>query len=281
MIGIDTILGLLELVVLTGHIRGEQPVSALVTAPPEAGKTTMVMKFVPNEGLVVLTDCTAYGIMRDYRESITRGRVKHLVIPDLVRPMSRGRDTVHSLTAFLNALIEEGVVSISTYAEHVGVQGQGNALQAQIPVRCGLITTMAQGILLDGRHHWARMGFMSRLLPISYTYNASTQLDIHRAIADREYLTDTPMRLDLPTEDVEIRLQSPQTDGLITLASGLNSIIASTDNPERVYGFRLQRNLQRLAMASALKHGRETVNQEDVDYLRSLSGCINLEYYPL
>jgi len=281
MIGIDTILGLLELIVLTGHIRGEQPVSAIVTAPPEAGKTTMVMKFVPNEGLVVLTDCTAYGIMYDYGESITRGRIKHLVIPDLIRPMSRGRDTVHSLVAFLNALIEEGVMSISTYAEHVGVQNQGDNAQNQIPVRCGLITTMAQGILLDGRHHWARMGFMSRMLPISYTYNASTQLDIHRSIANRDYLSDTPMQLDLPREDVEIRLQSPQTDDLITLASGLNSIIASSNNPERVYGFRLQRHLQRLAMASALKHGRNIVTQEDLDYLRSLSGCINLEYYPL
>jgi hypothetical protein len=279
MIGINTILGLLELVVFTGHIRGEQPVSALVTAPPEAGKTSMVMKFVPNDGLVVLTDCTAFGIMRDYGQSIIQGRVKHLVIPDLIRPMSRGKDTVHSLVAFLNALIEEGVVSISTYAEHVGVQNQGNS--AQVPVRCGLITTMAQGVLLDGRHHWARMGFMSRLLPISYTYNASTQLDIHRSIANRDYLSDTPIHLNLPTEDVEIRLHSPQTDELITLASGLNSIITSTNNPERVYGFRLQKHLQRLAMASALKHGRDIVSQDDVDYLRSLSGCINLEYYPL
>jgi len=281
MIGINTILGLLELVVLTGHIRGERPVSVLITAPVEGGKTTMVMKFVPNEGLVVLTDCTAFGIMRDYGQSIAQGRVKHLVIPDLIRPMSRGRDTVHSLVAFLNALIEEGVVSISTYAERVGVQNQENAGQNRLPVKCGLITTMAQGILLDGRHHWVRMGFMSRLLPISYTYNAGTQLEIHRAIANREYLSDTPIRLNLPREDAEIRLQSPQTDNLITLASGLNSIIASTNNPERVYGFRLQRHLQALAMASALKHGRDVVTQEDVDYLRSLSGCINLEYYPL
>jgi len=281
VIGINTILQLLELVVVTGHIRGERPVSVLVTAPPEAGKTSMVMKFAQNQGLVVLTDCTAFGIMRDYGQSIAQGRVKHLLIPDLIKPMSRGKDTVHSLVAFLNALVEEGVVSISTYAEKIGVQAQGSPAQNRLPVRCGLITTMAQGILLDGRHHWARMGFMSRLLPISYTYNAGTQLAIHRAIASREYLSDTPIPLNLPTEDVEIGLQSPQTDALITLASGLNSILSSVNNPERVYGFRLQRHLQALAMASALKHGRDTVTQEDVDYLRSLSGCINLEYYPL
>ena len=280
MIGIENIINLLELVVITGHIKGEQPVSVLLTAPPEAGKTTMVMKFVSNEGLVVLTDCTAYGIMRDYKESITQGSVKHLVIPDLIRPMSRGKDTVHSLVAFLNALIEEGVISISTYAETVGVQNQRNTATNQTPVRCGLITTMAQGILGDGRHHWARMGFMSRMLPISYTYNAGTQLNIHRSIADRAYLSDAQIQLNLPDEDVQIILQAPQTNDLITLASQLNSI-TSANNPERVYGFRLQKHLQRLAMASALKNGRDIVNQEDVEYLSSLSCFINLEYYPL
>ena len=281
MIGINNITNLLELVVWSGHIRGEQPVSVLLTAPPEAGKTSMVMKYSPNEGLVVLTDCTAYGIMRDYREAITTGRIRHIIIPDFIKPMSRGMDTVHSLVAFLNSLIEEGVISISTYAEQVGVQSLEDAGQSQIPVRCGLITTIAQGILHDGRHHWARMGFMSRMLPISYTYNAGTQLSIHRSIASRDYASDEPVRLHLPVEDVEIRLQSPQSDDIITLASGLNSIISSVNNPERVYGFRLQKHLQRLAMASALKHGRDIVNQEDVDYLRSLVGCVNLEYYPI
>ena len=281
MIGIDNITNLLELVVWSGHIRGEQPVSAMLTAPPEAGKTSMVMKYASNERLVVLTDCTAFGIMRDYRAAITAGQIRHLIIPDFIKPMSRGMDTVHSLVAFLNSLIEEGVISISTYAERVGVQSIEDAGQTQIPVRCGLITTIAQGILHDGRHHWARMGFMSRMLPISYTYNAGTQLSIHRSIANRDYAVDEPVRLHLPDEDVEIRLQSPQSADLITLASGLNSIISCVNNPERVYGFRLQKHLQRLAMASALKHGRDIVNQEDIDYLRSLVGCVNLEYYPI
>jgi Holliday junction resolvasome RuvABC ATP-dependent DNA helicase subunit len=53
MIGIDNITNLLELVVWSGHIRGEQPVSAMLTAPPEAGKTSMVMKYASNERLVV------------------------------------------------------------------------------------------------------------------------------------------------------------------------------------------------------------------------------------
>jgi len=282
MIGTDTIIKLLELVVLSGHIKGEQPVSVLVTAPVEAGKTEIVMKYSQVSGCVALTDVTAYGIMRDYGQSIIAGKVRHLIIPDMIKPMSRGRDTVHSLIAFFNTLIEEGVLRISTYAERIGAPSDGISLETpQIPVRCGLIATMAQDVLLDGRHHWSRMGFMSRMLPISYTYNASTQLGIHRSIANRAYLSDTPIQLSLPSEDVEIRLESPQASDIITLASGLTSIITSSNNPERVYGFRLQKDLQRLVMASALKEGRDTVAQADVDYVSSLVSCINLEYYPI
>lgn len=63
-------------------------------------------------------------------------------------------------------------------------------------------------------------------------------------------------------------------------AGGLTAIVGR-NSPEKIYGFRLQKHLQRLAMASALKNGRDIVTQSDVDYIRSLSGCINLEYYPL
>jgi hypothetical protein len=280
MIGVDNIISLLELVVLTGYIKGEQPVSVLVTAPVEAGKTELVDKFGQNKDCVILTDATAYGIMRDYGQAILDGKIKFLIIPDLIKPMSRGKDTVHSLIAFFNALVEEGVLRISTYAEKVGVPSFGAEIDLPIPVKCGLIATMAKGVLLDGRHHWARMGFMSRMLPISYDYTVNTQIEIHRSIARREYIDDTLINLELPTEDVEVKLELPQSNDLVVLTASLVSVF-SKNSPEKIYGFRLQKHLQRLAMASALKEGRDTVVQADVDYIRSLSGCINLEYYPI
>ena len=276
MIGLTRILELLELVIFSAYVKGEQPVSVLITAPVEAGKTELVLKFGGNKGCVVLTDATAYGIMRDYGQGIIDGTVKHLIIPDLIKPVSRGKDTVHSLIAFFNALVEEGIVRVSTYAERIGVLDAERA----IPVKCGLIATMAKGFLLDGRHHWSRMGFMSRMLPISYDYAASTQMDIHDSISRRDYLDDAPIVLALPDSEIEVRLESHEAENLKMLTSAVMSVF-STNRPERVYGFRLQKQLQRLAMASALRDGRDIVTQVDVDYIRSLSGCINLEYSPI
>jgi hypothetical protein len=281
MIKVNKILDLLELVVWSGYIKGEQPVSALVTAPVEAGKTEVIMKFAQNKGVIALTDVTAYGINRDYGQLIINKKIRHLIIPDLVKPMSRGKDTVHSLIAFLNSLIEEGVLRISTYAERIGAPVDGADLQVQpTPVKCGLIATLAKDILADGRHHWSRMGFMSRLLPISYDYGVTTKMEIQQSIARMDYRGDTPINLNLPSDDVAVKLDLPQGTELMMLT---NTLISQRikNNPETVYGFRLQKHLQRLAMASAVKDGRDIVQQKDVDLIKDLSTVINLEYYPI
>jgi len=280
MIGVDDIVNLLELVVFSGHIKGEQPVSALVTAPVEAGKTELVLKFAQNKGCVALTDVTEFGIMRDYGQAIIKGEIRHLIIPDLIKPMSRGKDTVHTLITFFNSLIEEGVLRISTYAQRIGAPSQVKSEAQPIPARCGLIATMAKDVLLDGRHHWSRMGFMSRLLPISYDYSPNTQLEIHKSIARRAYIEDKPIKLDLPSEDVEVRLDSAQGEELMSLTAMLTAL-SSQNKAEKVYGFRLQRHLQRLAMASAIRDGRQVVQQQDLEAIRQLAICINLEYYPI
>jgi len=246
----------------------------LVTAPPEAGKTEMVMKYATNKGCVALTDCTAYGIMRDYKEGIEQRKVRHLIIPDFVRPLSRGKDTVHSLTAFLNSLIEEGILGISTYAETVKPD------PTKTHVKCGLITTLAKGELLDGRHRWASMGFMSRLLPVSYTYTTAAQLKIHESIAGKEYLHEQPIVLELPDKDVRVKLGKAEGERLIRL-TGLLTVQPAKGDAEKMYGFRLQKHLQRLVMANALKDARDITTSEDVDLLEDLSSVMNLEYNPL
>jgi hypothetical protein len=281
MVGVDNIIKILELVVFSGHIKGEQPVSAVVASLPEAGKTEMIMKLMDNEGCLVLTDVTAYGIMKDYAKRIAEKEIRHIIIPDLIKPMSRGKDTVHSLIAFLNCLLEEGVMKMSTYAMSVGVPSEGMSVSSPtLPIKCGLITAMAKEVLLDGRHGWARMGFMSRLLPVSYGYNVNTQLSIHKSIAERQYQSEAKIKLNLPKEDIEVKLDIKEADALMILSTALSSI-GNKANPQKVYGFRLQKILQRLAMANAISEVRDTVEEKDVEVIRQLAVYMNLDFNPL
>ena len=124
------------------------------------------------------------------------------------------------------------------------------------------------------------MGFMSRMLPVSYDYGVNAQIDIHHSIARREYLGTGTIRLDLPKEDLEVSLELAEAEELVNLTALLKGLNAK-NSPESVYGFRLQKQLQRLAMANAIRDKRDIVTQSDVDYIRSLASCINLEYYPI
>ncbi len=301
MIKVKRILGIIELAIYSAYIKGEQPVSVLITASPEAGKTNLVLKFSHNKGCLELGDATAYGIIKYYGKKICTREIRHLIIPDLVKPMSRQKETVHNLIAFFNSLIEEGIVRTATYAEHLEVkpgedddeeekdncekkdsEDDNNEVDRQaIAVKCGLIATLAKEMMLDGRHHWTRMGFMSRMIVVSYDYDIITQVLIHDAIAERRYLSDEKITLNLPEEDVEIKLNKQKAMEISKLATQLVALDKSGKNPEKAYGFRLQKNLQRLAMANALKNDRDTVNQEDIERIHKLSRFMNLNYYPI
>ncbi|MHA2064587.1 MAG: hypothetical protein ACXABY_09430 [Candidatus Thorarchaeota archaeon] len=207
-------------------------------------------------------------------------------LPEYVWILTKGgKETVHGLIAFLNSLIEEGVVRVSTYAERIGAPStQTGVLDEPKPVKCGLIATLAKDVLMDSRHRWNRMGFMSRMLPVSYTYSVGTKTEIHRSIAKRDYAAEAPVTLSLPSEDVEVQLGQKQADDLLTLTTVLASQLGSSSGkkrPNEVYGFRLQKHIQRLAMASALKDGRQVVSDMDVALIKDLAQVINLEYYPL
>ena len=108
MIKLERIQKLIELALYSAYVEGEKPVSLLITAPVEAGKTELLLQFARNKGVLVITDATAYGIMRDYGQDIVNHKIRHLVLPDLIKPMSRSKDTVHSLITFFNSLLEEG-----------------------------------------------------------------------------------------------------------------------------------------------------------------------------
>ena len=61
-----------------------------------------------------LADATAYGIVKEYLEELQKGRIAHLIIPELIRLLAR--EDSGALIAFLGELMEEGIKEIQTYA---------------------------------------------------------------------------------------------------------------------------------------------------------------------
>lgn len=258
---------LLKLALLSAYIKGERSVSVLVSARVESGKTELIKKadIGSDNGVLYLNDVTAYGLQRKYLQQITDGSLKTIIIPDFITPLSKGSDTVETFISFLNGLIEEGVAEVQTYAMSLKITRPGGA-------RCNIITSIAKEHLGDHRHRWTKVGFLSRVIPISYEYGSSSIYDIMQSIANREYRSETNFKdLVFPKEEIEVELPS-------AIALRIASLTPQIIDAEKLYGFRLQKQLQTLTMANAIFNGRDIVEEVDFEIIKQLSDYINLKY---
>jgi hypothetical protein len=262
LIGVSDVMLLIELALYSGYIRQERSVNLLIIANPESGKSEMLLAFKNNRGVKVPTDITAYKILEQYGDAMSSGDIKHLIIPDLITPVSKKQETAMQFVGFLNALIEEGIVDYQSYLieRHY----------ANRPARVGLLTSITPKYLTDKRHRLIHAGFMSRMLPVCYSYSEATAGRIRQYLASRGYRQEEGgITLQLPEDLRDVQLPLPMTERIIERASVLGQATET-------YGFRYQRQLQVLAMANALKNNRDTVNQEDVDTILRLTYLMDM-----
>jgi len=65
MIKLDPIERILQIILASGKVKGEKPLSAIIVAPVEAGKTSIIRRVcLKAEPALYLTDATAFGIIR-------------------------------------------------------------------------------------------------------------------------------------------------------------------------------------------------------------------------
>jgi hypothetical protein len=264
---LDGLIEMLRLVIMSAYVRNvPTPISLLIISRPESGKTEVMKKFKINKNIAYLSDVTAFGIQRDYLNQIERGEVRHIMIPDLLKPLSRKASTVNTFITFMNSLIEEGVAAVSTYATPRLVYSK--------PVKCGLIAAITTDEFRDHRHKWERVGFLSRTIPFSYSYGIPTVNKIFQHIIGLGYLDERDIKLDIPKQDKEIALPTKY-------AQAIRPSIATIATAQKTYGFRLQKQFQALLQASALESHRKTVNETDVERVLRLMDWVNFDEKPI
>lgn len=268
MIGLEFIEEILKLTLYSAYIADEeQPISLLLCANAEAGKSEQVKKSVQLDHVLIYSDVTAYGILQNYGDAIMKRNIRHILIPDLITPMSKRWETASSFISFLNMLIAEGIIEIRTYAF---------SKKFQQPVKCGMIACITPSELHDKRHKWLGMGFMSRVLPVSWDYTDKQQLEILKYIAMRNYQLEKLWSFKFPIDDIKVKLPYDLAMRMIDIS--LNYCKDSARDSQKLYGFRYQKHLQRLMIASAIADGRDIVNQDDFDKTVQLSSFLNLKF---
>lgn len=268
MIGTDEIEHLVQLCIWSSYVKDERPVSMMLLSNVENGKTEILKKAQDIKGVLYLNDLTAWGLQHRYIKELANGTYNTIVIPDFITPLSKNADTADSLVTFLSGIIEEGTARIATYATP--------DLGLAVPVRCNIITAIAKEFVQTRRAAWTKIGFMSRLLPVSYDYSVSTKDAIHRYIAHELYQKDPPFRLNLEAvQPTEVSMSQEFALEIMGLSLQVaNELI----NSNVTSGFRLHRQLHALAKASALSRGNTTVDEIDIEIIRHHSNFINFNY---
>lgn len=270
---------LVELVLFSAYLKDTPPLSALLTAPVGSGKTDLLKEFSHNRGIAQVTDCTAYGILRDFGEKIKNREVRHLFIYDLLQPISKQKSTSQTFIAFMNSLLEEGVTGIHTFYFSQGWEKFDGGL------RCGLVTAVPIEDLMNPwrQYTWAKMGFLSRLLPISYSHDQVTQIKISQNIAEKpkQAFKSRQIILNFPSELIEVADDTKLNGKLVPYAIETSSMKTMSGKKVPMLPYRKQKQLQTLMKANALKNGRCEVTEEDYLKIVSLIPHINLDGTPL
>lgn len=259
MINTSEIEYLVKLALHTPFIDREKGVSMMIIAPPEHGKSEILKKFVEIESAKITTDFNSH-IFTTCAFDIQNGGLKTIVIPDFLRVTKRKQSTASNSLTILNSLTEEG---------YTGTLPLGQIINA--PIHANIITALTQDEMQDKRHKWTKLGFLSRFVPVTYSYKEDTKEKIRSYIKDRMYKNDNPYKFAMPQNQVEITLPPKIADKIETI--GLD--ISEKSN---LLGFRLQRQLQTLTMANALVSGRNIVTIDDFKVIESLARHINFKF---
>jgi hypothetical protein len=265
LLKLDALQTMIECALISPYIKDEKPLSLLIVAKPESGKSTLLKLYRDNKGIVYLSDCTAYGLTRDVLPKILNDDVKTIMIPDLLTPLAKQTKTRKSFIAFINGLIEEGVAKMSSYS---------TMWSQDTDVKANIITAITEDALRDARHGWAKMGFLSRFIIFSYSYHLSTVAMILRSYSYRG-LTLKPLKVKLPrAKQIKVFLAS-------ALAEQLNPHAMKIGEQFQLYGFRAKINFRCLLKCLAYRQGRKVVIEEDLDAFLKLADYMNFRFNAL
>lgn len=268
----DMFVDLTETLLWSGWIKNTRPVSCIFVALPEHFKTGLLLPYKYTKGVMWVSDVTVRGLVDKIVEfTKTKKELNHIVVPDFLNALSRQMSTVRHTLQFLNSVIYEGTAPIKTHYTDFGIE-----------VNCGLITAITTAKFFEKKKLWENIGFISRVIPVSYKYSYATRMEIANGIA--KVIVDDKMvdikykKIKFPKKKQSIKINLDFANELKNLAMFLPKNYYFKKKVEAVIGFRLIESLTTLAKAHALKNKRREVIRDDVEKIKKYANFINFRF---
>lgn len=252
MIKTDDLKKIVKLVLLSGYVKNEKPLSLLIVGDAGLGKTEIISAYKSSR-VEFITDLSYSGLIETMSK---KGTLKHIIVPDFLKITQKKRSTADNLISLLNAGIEEGIGKIRLYNVNHDLKMR----------RIGLITATTKSSLAQRWKAWQSMGFISRMLLVSYSYSDETISEVMDYINSEMYKMNGKQEGIKGYKDTDVKTEKD-------LNSQFNKISEKR--------FRTLKQLQVLAKSHAISRHDDKVKQEDIDEVLRLTKFLNLHYTKL
>lgn len=252
----------LNLVVQSAFIPETKTLSALFVARAGLGKTIKLEHLRKLKFVYYTVDITPKHLIQFF-EKVNRGEKKFLVIPDYITTMGHAKKTKDLLRGHLRAMMEEGVKDSDAY----GVEYHFDKI-----LKAGIISAITPEYFEGSSRIWKADGFLSRLIPFSYSHSPETQEIVLTNIRDKiNTIKDFEFEIKRkvhqpPTRNREIDLEIKNM--ALEMAEG---------NPP----YRPYQQILALCNSSAVLRDSKTVEQNDIKLIRSMLTFVNRKQNPL
>ena len=259
MLGVELLREFVASVILTGRVKNCDPVSALLIAAPESGKTSIIVER-STKNVWPLTDVTGRALVELCKN---RPEISHFALLDLVTIMSH-KKTVNSYTfGILNAMTEEGIKSVAL----------PGSVETFDHGRRAILGAITADLSEDKRRWWHKQGFTSRMVPFCYTYSNELVLRIKGRIERGSNSKQSKLdALHVPEAKIFVGCS-------VTRARAIRYIsdIASARLEE--IGIRRLKQFMALACGHALLRTwkQPTVNDKDIEFLERIQAHVSFD----
>ncbi len=261
----NRILLTINLVLQTAFLKPQRkPISLLLLGKPGIGKSRILSPLSRINFVEYVTDITPTYLV-EFLKKVESGEKKFLAIPDFTNCTAHSKSTRATLTAYLRNMTEEGVSNISAYRLE---------FKSKSPVRAGLITAVTTSSFKEFKTAWKNTGFLSRLLPFSFSHSVETQSTIRDSIDRKQTSSTEKVRLKLVRNPPEISCPPPLMRQLRAYEDNLSALTDSAP-------YRHQIQLNAITEALAVIKGEREITQDHIDKIIQLSAWMNYNFKEL
>ena len=254
MIGTELLRETIETVILTGKVKSLEPVSLLLIAAPESGKTSVVLQ-KNCKSIQAFTDVTGKGL----HEILKANRdLTHIVLNDMVATLSHKQSVNKYIIAQLSAMTEEGITAVAS-PRGVELFDVGKR---------GIIASLTLDLVRDSRHWWNRIGFTSRMLPFCYNYTRKMIIEIKDSIdlaQTNGHAKEKAKNFPVPLREANVEYSEAMNAEIRRIADLRSATLGEQ-------GMRRLKQYHAMVQAHALWRTRKSpeVNSKDVEFVKRM-----------